>query len=532
MAVKKLSAPVGETKRITEGKAVKNNKADIELVQQMLIDNGASGITITGRSDAKLVKAIQAFQKSSLRYAKPDGIVDPGLATEKKLVTKYATAQKKRDSIKYAKVTIKGKEYIVTEAELKKVKSDAIKGLKPLLAVYRTQYDVCWEIYQKYETVAIFEKTYLAAVSTLLVLSYSGVSLPSGSFATKASSDLARAERALSSGDFAGFSRYLPAAEASVNKFSDEMYKFLKAFNSSASTIHTTLTLTTAVGWVVVGALAGPVLVTGAGLTAAQSVIVAGGTTAALQSVSTEVGKIAMSEKPITVGTIAKAALNIQIDALTGAVTGALGSKIKLQFIDDLAKKLSPMMVKTLSGYMSEKAVQALLKTYLANSGKALVTSAAEEAISLIGKTAKSGGKPPTQKELLDSAANILFKTLTAGLIKNLQSFNAKWSLAARDTIAKKLGESAIGKLTKDKDIGRMVQAKLVKDIGTGAIGGVAAKFGFDKAIESATGSESVDKLLTSAEKAVLIDAKIKKLVADKLQEYIMEERTQTSDSY
>ena len=529
MAVKKLSAPVGETKRITEGKPVKNNKSDVELVQQMLIDNGVSGVTITGKSDSKLVKSIQGYQKSALGYKTPDGIVDPGLPTEKKLTPKYAAAQKKRDSIKYKRVTMKGKCYIVTEDEFKKLVTDAIKKLKPLVECYRKQYDTCESIYEEYLKVGTLEKGYLAAVSNMLVIKYSGASLPSSSYASKALSEVGKVERAIASGKVEDVYKYLPAAETAVNKFTSEMLKFLKAYSNSANTIGVTLGLTTAVGWVVVGAIAGPVLVTGAGLTAAEAAMVAGGTTSALSSLSTEVGKIAMKEKPATPGDLLDAAFNVAVDTLTGAATGAISSTIKLKFVDDMAKRVAPMMVKKLSGVMSEKAVQTLLKTYLAEGGKAALSGAAEEAIALFGKSAKSG-KVPSEKDLYDSVANILFKALSAGLVKNLQGFNAKWSVAARDTVAKKLGENAIGKLTKDKDIGKMVQAKLIKDIGTGAIGGVAAKFGFDKAIEAAKGTETPDKLSASAEKAVLGDTKIKKMVDDLLQEMIMEERTKTSE--
>lgn len=530
MAVKKLSAPVGETKRITEGKPVKNAKADVELVQQMLIDNGVSGITVTGKCDSKLVNAIKSFQKSALGYKTPDGIVDPGLPTEKKLTPKYAAAQKKRDSIKYKRVTMKGKCYIVTEDEFKKLVADAIKKLKPLVECYRTQYNTCESIYEEYLKIGTLEKGYLAAVSNMLVMKYSGSTLPSASFASKASSELGKVERAISSGKVEDVYKYLPAAETAVNKFSAEMLKFLKAYSNSANTIGVTLGLTTAVGWVVVGAIAAPVLVTGAGLTAAEAAIVAGGTTSALQSLSTEVGKIAMKDKPAKAGDLLNAAYNVAVDTLTGAATGALGATMQAKFVDDIAKLAAPKVVKSLSGLMSEKAVQTLLKTYLAGGGKAALGSAAEEAISLFGKSAKSG-KLPTQKDLYDSVTNILFKALSAGLVKNLQGFNAKWSVAVQKTVAQKLGDNAIGKLTKDKDIGKMVQAKLIKDIGTGAIGGVAAKFGFDKAIEAAKGTETPDKLMSSAEKAVLADAKIKKMVDDLLQDMIMEERTQTSEN-
>ena len=530
MPVKKLSAPVGDSKRITEGKAVKNSKVDVELVQQMLIDNNVSGVTITGKCDSKLINSIKSFQKSSLGYKTPDGIVDPGLPTEKKLVTKYSTAQKKRDSIKYKRVTLKGKCYIVTEDEFKKLVADAIKKLKPMVESYRKQFNTCESIYEEHLKVGMLEKGYLAAVSNMLVMKYSGASLPSSSYLTKASAEVGKVERAISAGKIEDVYKCLPAAETAVNKFTNEMLKYLKAYSNSANTIGVTLGLTTAVGWVVVGAIAGPVLVTGAGLSAVEAAMVAGGTTSALQSLSTEVGKVAMKDKPATPGDLLDAAFNVAVDTLTGAATGVIGASMKLKFVDDIAKRVAPMVVKKMSGVISEKAVQILLKTYLAEAGKSVLTGAAEEAVALFGKSAKSG-KLPSEKDLYDSVANILFKALTAGLVKNLQSFNAKWSLAARDAVAKKLGENAIGKLTKDKDIGRMVQAKLVKDIGKGAIGGVAAKFGFDKAIEAAKGNETVDKLSTSAEKAVLADTKIKKMVDDLLQDMIMEERTQTSET-
>ena len=62
-----IKAPVGEKKRITEGPAVKNNVEDVKTVQLMLFANGYTG-PITGKCTAGMIKAIQGFQKSKLKY--------------------------------------------------------------------------------------------------------------------------------------------------------------------------------------------------------------------------------------------------------------------------------------------------------------------------------------------------------------------------------------------------------------------------------------------------------------------------------
>ena len=508
MAVKKLSAPVGATKRITEGKTVKNNAADVTLVQQMLIDNSVSGITLTGKCDSKLVKAIQAFQKSSLKYKTPDGIVDPGLPTEKKLTPKYAAAQKKRDAQKYMRITMNSKCYIVTEAEYKKLYGEAVKKLVAPICNMRKQFSSCKEIYEHYLSIGQWEKGTLSITSYMVVVSYSGVNLPKASYYTKAESELIKAERAMSGAKLEDMVKNIPPAQAAINKFSDEISKFLKANGNASQTIGTALAITTAVGWVAIGAMAGPVLVTGAGLTAAEAAIVAGGTTSAMQSLAKEIGKLNMQDKSASATDIIKSAFNVSVDAVTGAVTGGIGNKLQPKFIDSLVSTYTPMLAKQVGKNLTSESTRLFLKTYLSGAGYSFVQSSATKAVQTVMNSAKLG-RLPTEKELTAATVSIVFSSGLGAIFKTQEAFAKNWAGKDGEAVCKKIGENAIARLGNKAEVDDETRAKLFQDITKGTINTVVQKLGVSKAISMAKGTESVDQLAASAEKIVLSDKAI-----------------------
>ena len=130
-----ISAPVGQDPRPNKGPKVKNAPKDVTVVQELLVKTGAK-VRVTGKCDDRLVEAIKKFQKSSAGSKNPDGVVDVGKKTFKKLTELAAkndkgaaadgnkTGGKDSDEKeqKYYELDYKGKKVYLTEDEFKKAK--------------------------------------------------------------------------------------------------------------------------------------------------------------------------------------------------------------------------------------------------------------------------------------------------------------------------------------------------------------------------------------------------------------------------
>ncbi len=82
--VPSLSGAVGVSPRPTKGAKVKNNAKDVKLAQTLLAATGEK-VKPDGRASDALIKAIKNFQKKSCGFKNPDGIIDVGGKTFKKL---------------------------------------------------------------------------------------------------------------------------------------------------------------------------------------------------------------------------------------------------------------------------------------------------------------------------------------------------------------------------------------------------------------------------------------------------------------
>lgn len=99
-ASKTLSASVGE--------GGKNVKADVMLVQQLLIKNHGQSITADGDCGPKTIAAIKDFQAKKVGLAKPDGRIDPGGKSWNALNSTAAAPTTPTDTTKPADTTKDG----------------------------------------------------------------------------------------------------------------------------------------------------------------------------------------------------------------------------------------------------------------------------------------------------------------------------------------------------------------------------------------------------------------------------------------
>jgi hypothetical protein len=99
-----ISAAVGVTPRPNpkKGKEPRNKLADVSIVQELL---NAAGVKVkeNGKADDKTIEAIKKFQKSKAGFKNPDGVIDPGRKTIKKLNELWQKSKDGKDAAKDAK---------------------------------------------------------------------------------------------------------------------------------------------------------------------------------------------------------------------------------------------------------------------------------------------------------------------------------------------------------------------------------------------------------------------------------------------
>lgn len=508
MVVPKLSAPVGQSPRESEGKPVKNKADDVLLIRKMLEANKIGPLGTSKKVDAGLLKAIAAYQKK-IGFKRPDQVVDPGGRTVTALLPKFKAviaAEAKAAKEPKLEVTFRGKKIIVTQKEHDKLKAEVIKNLTPYMKSLIKNQKSCLETYQSYLDTAMIKDGVLNAVAQAIIIKAGSVKMPDNKLATRSISAAGKLERAISSKDLKQIDEALPAAEMAINAFSDDLLRFLKEFTGSAQTTGTVLMVSSAVCFAVVGALATPVLVTGAGMSVGTATVVSGAGVGVLQSASQELGKHASGQK-VTVWTSVQ---SIVIDGTIGGLTAGIGSKIPLGFCDDMAKAVAPRLASKVP-FMATKELEKFIANYIAGSGQEVIKSAIGEAIKVVGKIAKSG-KAPTEKDFNDAVQSVLYSALLGGLVKNLGGFQKKWAYKNKDMLQGKILPDRFAKLAKDNKIPNTLKAKLWAEV-SNKVSDEMLKAGYGAVISSASGKESESQLTDMAAKAVEKDKKLQKLV-------------------
>jgi hypothetical protein len=310
--------------------------------------------------------------------------------------------------------------------------------------------------------------------------------------------------RAHSSQDLAGFKVALPQAEKAINAFSADVSRFLAEFTGSAGTVATVLQVTSAVSFAVVGALAAPILVPAAGATG--SVVAAGAGVSALQSAANELGNAASGQKV----DLWESAKTVAVDTFIGAATAGLGKKIPLGFVEKMAKGVVGAIAKKLPG-LSPAQLQPFVVRWLTGTGEETLKSAMGEALTLVGKMAKSG-KVPTPEDFDEAVKKVLITAVTGGLLKNIGNFQKKFAMESRDLLEGQVFPEALKAVMKGKNqLPPVMKAKLWSDV-WGKISEEVMKAGTAKALENAKDSDEA-LLAAAAKAAVMRDPRLRKLM-------------------
>lgn len=413
----------------------------------------------------------------------------------------------KSDTVPMIEVDFKGKTFPLTEKDYKKLHKDLVTPLATYTKLLQNRMKTYLKIHESYLETGRLRNGYLKAVSLAVVLKVGQVSLPDVGKATSAMSAVAAADRDVRSGKLAEAETSLTLAEKAVNAYMDEMNAFLLAVGQKSKQIGTTLEVTTATGFIILGAMGGSVLVAG-GMTAAQAAAASAASVSALQSYISVVSRAALGQK-IDLYEEVKAYV---MDALIAGATAGMSSKLPPKFVDKVCGKLASELAKKITGgsAFNTRALAPLIGRFLSGGSTGAITTAMEGVVKMMGEHAKSG-KMPTEKEFIELSQGALLAVLTGGLGKNLSTFNAKWTSKAGTEIEVKLVPDALKKLVGNKTLTKADQAKVVGDV-VDAVSGKLVEKGVTTVLGTISGSESPDKMVSIAEKAVT-DSSIKKAV-------------------
>lgn len=501
----KLTAPVGMSPRKSDGKPVKNKAADVRLTRKMLEANKIGPLGDSKSMDSGLLKAIAKYQKK-IGFRNPDQVIDPGGRTFKSLLPKYEAAAREAAKVKMVEVTWRGKTLHLTEKDYDKMVGEVFKQVDGYVKSLLRNHKTSLEVYQDYLDTAQIKDGVLNAVAQAIIIEAGSVKMPKSKVVTRSISATGALERAMKSKDLKMLNTALPEAEAAVNAFNDEMLRFLKDFSGSAQTTGTVLNLTSATCFAVVGVLAAPVLVSGAGMSATAATVTSGASVSVLQSATTELGKHASGQK-VTVWQSVQA---VVIDGTFGAVTAGLATKLPLKFCDKMAKAVAPRLASVLP-QASRAQVERFLAYYLAGSGQETLKAAVAGAVKLLNSWVKKG-KIPTEKEFEAEVVNLLYAALLGGFFGKLGSFQKKWAYKHKTTLQGKILPQRLAHLAKGNEIPNVIKTKMYADV-MNKVSDKAVKAGVDHVLAKATGKENEKQLEKMAEGALEKDKALQKLI-------------------
>lgn len=515
MAVK-LAGPVGKAGR--KENPVTNKADDIRTVRSMLRANGIN-VPEEGGADAGLVKGIMAAQTKA-GFKSPDGIIDPGgrvfafLLPKFEKVLKEAAAAEKQ---KMMKVKFRGKDYELLPKDYDKLVDEVIDNLSGYIKAVLSSHRVNLEIYEGYLDTAMLKDGYLNAISQAIILTAGSVNMPDNRLATNSISAAGKLERAFSSRSLAQLETALPEAERAINAFSADVMRFLKAFTRSAQTTGTVLQVTSAAGFAVVGALAAPVLIT-AGASAAGAAAISGAGVGVLSAASNELGRHASGQNV----TVWESVKNVVVDGTIGAATGGIASKLPLGFVEKMAKGVAPAIAAKVPGFTAQQ-LTPVITQFLTGTGQETIKTAVSEAVGLLGKMIKSG-KTPTEKDFDEAVQKVLMTALTAGLLKNLGTFQKKWAFEARHTVEEGILPDVVKTFLKGKKVPSVIMAKMQAEIWN-KVAEEATKGGLSVGLEMMGGTDDPTKMVDAARKALEKDRAVQKMVEKEVEKYLKKEK-------
>lgn len=506
------------------GKGGKNKSKDVEIVQKLLNlhagKGGNASIKVDGIVGDKTIKAIREFQKAFVTKIKPDGLVSTNKQTIKALnekpkaakddeaskpqvfiveldkeFYKFKTEKEARAFVKtLKKVTIRGKEILLTPKQYDAYVKDFLKGL--MLAYVRDlrhRAQGANTIHDYFATINLEE-----LFASWAVQSWWGPKFPSVKVPLAASNAMEKVDGAMRSGNPLKILMAIAANEPIINKSYETMFKYRKAVINRSDGWIKALEFTETASFIILGALAGPALVVAGGATLTQAAFLVGVGTSALPSIGNEVGKSLVGTSEGAMAAI----YNVGIDSMIGGTIGVvLKGSTGTEVLKSVEKKLFEKTVN--SGWfkkISNNTIKKWLAGYIATTGKASIEETVKTIGNRFGKSLK--GESYTKKKFYEDVGGGVISTFTAGFLKPFENaVDTKFAPNLYNSIMK-------SKATKDmfKSLPKNKAIKAIEDVMKGTGGDVTGKilgWGMGKfGVSSADAGKLVVKTATEAIKS------------------------------
>lgn len=516
MASIKLTGSVGNPKARATPK-VQNRPQDVKLVRQMINANtNTHAVKMSDKVDAELFKAIGVMNIKA-KQRPPQYVIDPGDATFKHMLKKYSAKVKEQGKVDYVKFTYGGKEQWVTKPEFIRCKTAIYKKLKKIAKIYRSQYDHYDKICADYDDVAMVNQGMMKAFVHVVSIKTGGVKPVNTKYRFDTATHLNNLDKALAKvkanigsvrgNGLDGLKPVLKKVEIMLKAFIRDVMRFLKQFSGAAGRAATVLKITATTAFAVLTAMAAPALVAGTSITSAGTAAIAAGTgTKVMESASNELGRHLSGEKLTVTGSLK----DIAIDGTVAAITGGIGNKLPLSFLDDAAGPLSKEAMKKVKGLTQEQC-KILVKRYMAEGGSEMVKESFSKTVELVGNSFKSG-KAPTKADMQAAFCDVVFKGLSAGMLNDMGKFTRGYSMKAYALIPDKMVDEAFAKASKGIPIGKVLRGKILNEVAKKESEAIT-KAGFDYIVETAQGGEGMAKLKELAQTGVRKNSNVKKRI-------------------
>ncbi len=513
-----LRAPVGL--QVKGGPQVRNAPEDVLLVRKILRANGYN-VAPTGGCDPGVLKALSAAAARA-KIEPAIGVIEPNSPLMKSLKPKYEQWLKKggeaaegggkkaEKTVQVLQVKIGSTTHTLTQGDYTKARNAVFDRLSRYVTTLIANHKHNVKTVQEYRDALNIRNGLMQALthnSIKVTGKVTGsVKYPSDSLrdaATKATSDLARAFAAK---DLKALSVALPAAEKALNAYSADIAQFLKGFTGAAGGIATGLSVTSAAGFAVVGAMATPIIVAG-GMSAGAAAVASATAVKTIETLADNLGRSTAGEQ-VTLLSLGK---ELTVNGVIAAVTAGVGELIPAKWTQACAKSLSAKIAATSFGKAAGANATKFAANFLVGAGVEVSKSSFSEALNLFGKQIKSG-KPASGQDLMDMYVNVAVSALTAGLMKNLSVANTKAYSKVRHDIEVKLLPERINKLGLKNVLSKKEAVAVLAEI-DGKIQEEVMKAAASSFMSSASGKESPDQLAQIGAAGALKDAQLLRLI-------------------
>ena len=510
-----LSAAVGMKPRSSRGPEPKNNRGDVMLVQKLLQDSGLN-VKINGNCDDKFIEVIKKFQKKSLGFKYPDGVIDVGKKTYKKLVmvaTKKGGGGQEETGKeqKYREWKHKGTTYLLTEADYKKAVAETARKLIGLVDALQSQHDTLFEIEQAMNKTIQGAEGLMQSVCFFASAKWAGLDVPDFKNQSKSQSAISKARGAVKKQDLKSATSLLPIAQDAVVAYDRELNKYRNKLIGSSEQIVSTLEFTRDTSFTIAEYIGTAILISRK-VSPKVAKTSSAAFFAALKSGATEVG-VHIADPKKEWGTSAQ---KIIVDTLVATAISIISNGFKGDSIKKWAGTLAPKIAtkppfKQIGVDASKKYIQKLLE----EGGQKLAKDGMQELMKTFGEMTKKG-RVPTTKEVEKQIMDYITGQLTGKVLKKFElatwKFSGKLEVAYAEKEAAKLGDW-FAKLTKTQrtkilhDIFKKNQEAIIKS----GIGG---------ALNKLKGAASEGDIVKQATTKALSDKKLQAMLAKEVAKY------------